>query len=146
MKRLIDMTEPELRQLLDLMATALMEAANVSEVEKPHFTLLLWNDPAVAQYVCNCDRSDVIKALRESADRLERNMDVPRGLGASGHYPDGKLNGRDEGELTFAVGSDRRLGKVLLTFGKPVAWMGMGTKQALQMSDALRWHATKIGG
>ena len=145
MKRLTDMTEPELQELLDLMATAVMEAANVSHVERPHFTLLVWNDPAVAQYVCNCERADVIKALREAADRLESRSDVPRGLGATGDFPEGKLNDKDEGGLTYAVGSDKRIGKVILTFGKPVAWMGMGRSDALQMADAIRWHATKIG-
>jgi hypothetical protein len=78
MKQLTDMTEPELRELMNLMAAGVTAAAELSNVEKPYFTLLVWNDPHVGQYICNCERADVIKALRETADRLERRMDIPR--------------------------------------------------------------------
>lgn len=39
-------------------------------------TLLVWefNKPGLANYVSNGDRSDMIKALRETADRLEKNQ------------------------------------------------------------------------
>lgn len=46
------------------------------------FTLLLWTSSMTggkgAHYVSNCEREDVIKALRETADRLERQM-LPHG-------------------------------------------------------------------
>jgi hypothetical protein len=148
-KTLRDMTEPELKELMDAMGKQIVAVAAVLEVEKPHFALLLFNDPEIAQYVCNCERSDVIKAFREAADRLEGRetldrVEFPPGLGATGEYPDGKFNAKDEGELNFAVGSDRKTGKVMMTFGKPVAWIGMRPKEALDMSDALRYHASKV--
>lgn len=39
-------------------------------------TLLVWefNKPGLANYVSNGDRSGMIKALRETADRLEKNQ------------------------------------------------------------------------
>lgn len=78
MKLLKDMTEPQLRIALDVMAAKLMRTAELLEIEQPRFVLLLFNDPKVSQYVCNCERADMIHALREAADRLERMEDIPR--------------------------------------------------------------------
>ena len=73
-----DMTEPELRVLMSDLARVVVLACDVKGVERPHFALLVFNDPRIAQYVCNCERADVIKAMRECADRLEANQDLPR--------------------------------------------------------------------
>jgi hypothetical protein len=78
MKRLEDMTEPELEQLMTLASHAVEEAAKVLGVEKPLFCLMMFNDPRVAQYIANCERASVIEAMRETADRLERREDVER--------------------------------------------------------------------
>lgn len=76
MKYLEDMTEPELRALMNQLAIVVQDRAAESLVERPLFVLLLFNDPAVAQYVANCNRADVVRALREAADRLEGRQDV----------------------------------------------------------------------
>lgn len=78
MKRLEDMTEPELARLMTSMAKAVEKVAEVLGVEKPHFALVVFNDPRVGQYVANCERRPMIAALRETADRLEAREDVPR--------------------------------------------------------------------
>lgn len=46
------------------------------------FTLLVFGEgePGISNYISNCSRDDMIKALRETADRLERNEDNPRTL------------------------------------------------------------------
>jgi len=79
--RLEDMTEPELQRLCHMEGQAVEQVAAALSVEKPLFVLLLFNDPKVAQYVCNCRREDVIKAMRECALRLEGRQDVPRSEG-----------------------------------------------------------------
>jgi hypothetical protein len=78
MKRLEDMTEPELRHLMNTLGWRLEDGCTILGVEKPRFVLVLFNDPHIAQYAANCERSDIIKAMRETADRLERNEDVTR--------------------------------------------------------------------
>ena len=78
MKLLRDMTEPELAELMTAMGNQIKATAAVMEVESPHFALLLFNDPEIAQYVANCDRRDVILALRECATRLERRETLER--------------------------------------------------------------------
>jgi hypothetical protein len=78
MKRLEDMTEPELAAVMRFLAEVLVEAAAAAKIETPRFCLLLFNDPRVAQYVGNCERATMIEALREAADRLERHEDLAR--------------------------------------------------------------------
>lgn len=78
MKLLKDMTEPELRHTMSTLARQIVTTATMLGVEKPMFVLLLFNDPAVAQYVANCERKGVIEALLEAAGRLQRNEDIPR--------------------------------------------------------------------
>lgn len=81
MKQLRDMTEPELKNYFRYLAT-------VVEGELPPgpgargkalFTLLVFEEPElISQYVSNCRREDMIKVLRETADRLEAREDVTR--------------------------------------------------------------------
>lgn len=77
-KKLEDMTEPELKRLMNAMAGAVERAARSLNVEYPHFALVVFNDPRIAQYISNCTRDTMIEAMRETADRLERRQDVPR--------------------------------------------------------------------
>lgn len=41
------------------------------------FTILVFpfNEPGVSNYISNANREDMIKALRETADRLEQKQD-----------------------------------------------------------------------
>lgn len=45
---------------------------------KCNFVLLVTDESNVAQYAANCRREDVVKFLRETADRLEQQQDIPR--------------------------------------------------------------------
>ena len=47
------------------------------------FALLIFrfDGPGPADYVSNAERVDMIKALRETADRLEAGQDIPRTAG-----------------------------------------------------------------
>ena len=78
MKRLEDMTEPELKRLMTTVAKAIEHTAANLGVEKPLFALVMFNDPKVAQYIGNCRREEIILSMRETADRLERKEDVTR--------------------------------------------------------------------
>lgn len=60
-------------------------------------------------------------------------------LGATGEFPEGKLNASDEGELRCAI--LHKDGQVGIQFGKPVAWFAMGPKLARQLADLLIHHA-----
>lgn len=77
MKQLVDMTEPELRDL----TTAVLNAVKSRLPRGTGFVVLFWpfsEHPGISQYGSNARRPDMIRALREAADRLERREDVTR--------------------------------------------------------------------
>lgn len=73
-----------------------------------------------------------------------REDDIRDLLGATGQFPLGKLTPSDEGELKLAIG--RKDGKVVLVFGKPVAWIGFTAEQAREIAQMLVEHATAADG
>jgi hypothetical protein len=60
-------------------------------------------------------------------------------LGATGAFPDGKLDKSDEGELRMAVSSGN--GLVRIDFGKPVAWFAIPANHAKELAALLMRHA-----
>lgn len=76
MKLLQDMTEVELRALTTEILNVLKELLP----DETCFTVLFspFGSHGIAQYGSNANRSDMIRALCETADRLERRQDVPR--------------------------------------------------------------------
>ena len=61
------------------------------------------------------------------------------GLGATNSFPMGKLNKNDRGELKLAIGEEN--GKIVLNFGKPVAWIGFSPEQAMEIALSLMEHS-----
>jgi len=87
----------------------------------------------------NLDKSD----MKEKLFDLEQKLDVPfkdrfhnkEDIGATGKFPEGKLNKTDEGEIRFAVAIENN--KVVLYFGKPVAWLGCTKQQAMDIAKTI---------
>lgn len=63
-------------------------------------------------------------------------------LGATGKFPQGKLNETDEGELQFGVAHDDQF--VHVNFGKPIAWFALGPDDAVALGALLTHHAKMI--
>jgi hypothetical protein len=63
-------------------------------------------------------------------------------LGATGDFPQGKLNDDDEGGLRIAISTDQ--GNVAVYFGTPVSWFALPPDAALDMAEALRHHAMEL--
>jgi hypothetical protein len=63
-------------------------------------------------------------------------------LGATGRFPQGKLNDDDAGELQFGVAHTSE--KVVINFGKPIAWVGMDPDQADAFAQLIVQHAMNI--
>jgi hypothetical protein len=76
--KLEDLDEVELGKLMKACALSIEQVFRYVELERPLFTLLIWNDPKIAQYICNCPRTTAIEAIRETADRLAARDDVTR--------------------------------------------------------------------
>lgn len=82
-----------------------------------------------------------IKAEREDSFKEKLKSFERPTFGATGQYPMGSLDKSDEGEIAFGITSHR--GKVIINFGKPVAWLGMDAHQAADLAGALMKHAAR---
>jgi hypothetical protein len=78
MERLEDLTEPQRRAILNILASRLDETLKDMGFELPLFAVVLFNDPKKCLYVANGSRPDLIRALRETADWLECEENVRR--------------------------------------------------------------------
>lgn len=76
LERLEDLTEPELQAL----TTEILHAVKARLPAETGFAVLFFpmGQPGVAQYGSNCRREDMVKTLREAADRLAKREDIPR--------------------------------------------------------------------
>ena len=63
-------------------------------------------------------------------------------LGATGEFPDGKIDQHDEGELNIGMRVEGE--NVIIDFGKPVVWLGFPPEVARNMAAMLIEHANRI--
>lgn len=86
--------------------------------------------------------------MKGSLARLQEQLKDHRaeGVGATGRHPEGHLGEQDEGEIQFAIAADKKGGKVLIDFGKPVAWVGMSAQQARELGVTLCRKAGDVDG
>ena len=85
---------------------------------------------------------DDLKPDREAAERLRALLWEHLAIGATRRFPDGKITESDEGEIRFAV--SHAGGKVLIHFGKPVAWLGLGRHHVVELIKILQKHADEL--
>lgn len=52
-------------------------------------------------------------------------------------YPNGRMGAEDDGLLSYAVAVDRRNQTVVLRFGKPVEWIGLGVEDIKDLQNRL---------
>jgi hypothetical protein len=76
--------------------------------------------------------------MNESNDIRDflKNQQKEMGLGATGEFPEGRLDECDEGELKIAVGA--KDSNVIINFGKPVAWLALDAKRARSLAELLQ--------
>ncbi len=60
-------------------------------------------------------------------------------------YPAGRMGAEDDGELAYAIATDDKYHTIVIRFGKPVEWVGLGLKEATELRDQLteRLHALR---
>ena len=63
-------------------------------------------------------------------------------LGPTKQFPEGKLTPEDEGEIK--IGVICKDGKVVLHFGKPIAWIGFPPHQALELAKLLKERGLEL--
>lgn len=77
----------------------------------------------------------------EKRELMRKLLDPTSFAGATGEHPQGKIDGHDEGEFQFRIGS--KDGKVILDFGSPVQWLGMPAQQASDLASKLLRQARR---
>lgn len=63
-------------------------------------------------------------------------------MGFERQYPEGRLNGDDEGAVEMAIVVDE--GVVKIVFKKPVSWIGLPKDLALKMANLLFLKAAEL--
>jgi len=65
-------------------------------------------------------------------------------LGPTGRFPRGRLNRKDRGELSLAIGLNEAKHTVELHFGTELTWLGLGPDEAEVLGRALLEGAAKL--
>ncbi len=60
------------------------------------------------------------------------------------HFPRGKLVREDEGELQMAIALLPDKKTLLIDFGKPVAWLGLGKREVRALIEGLTKHEAEM--
>jgi hypothetical protein len=63
---------------------------------------------------------------------------------AKPRFPDGKLSDDDQGELAFAIASDKVKNVVVIRFTKPVDWLGLDKRTTLLLANLLLEKSKEI--
>lgn len=58
----------------------------------------------------------------------------------------GRMGAEDAGDLAYAITTDARKGVIVIKFGKPVEWIGLGIVEAEQLRDQLSERLMELRG
>ncbi len=77
------------------------------------------------------------------AETIRRFMEQMEGK-PKREYPAGRMGHDDDGVLSYAVAADRVHNKILVRFGKPVEWIGLGRADTEQLIDCLQQRLNEL--
>ena len=83
----------------------------------------------------------IVQMLSTMAPEFKAEVLKHLGLGATGNYPNGKLDPTDQGELRLMISHSADGQIIRLDFGKPTAWIGLPKEHAMQLAVLLLEHA-----
>ena len=63
---------------------------------------------------------------------------------ANRQYSQGRMSAEDDGDLAIAVGVDPQRKIIIINFGKPVAWIGLGIAETEELIEALKDKIDKL--
>ena len=82
---------------------------------------------------------------RELHDLRKRFLEQVEG-NAKREWSAGRMGGDDEGDLSYAMTTDAKRGVIVINYGKPVVWVGLGIKEAEQLRDQLTERLLELRG
>lgn len=83
--------------------------------------------------------SELMNELRSKLDE-----ETTTKFGATGRFPEGKLQRDDQGEIQFGVACDPATRKVVIEFGTPVKWLATNAEQAIELGELLIRHGKRL--
>ena len=81
----------------------------------------------------------------EELAHMRRLIDQMNGT-AKREYPKGRMGAEDDGALSYAVATDTRRSTIVIRFGKPVEWIGLGIEDAERLRDELTERLMELRG
>lgn len=128
---------------LDAMQRYVHKAIIDADLDGSIFDAIQWPTEKPPALITIDDRALTFDGTWPRLDDLRKFQPWNKRLsGATGDFPQGKLNGDDQGGLRMAIGV--KDGVIVVDFGKPVAWLGLDKATALALSDNLRKHASSL--
>lgn len=108
-------------------------------------TSLPYPAPRCGVWIVRCSQCGVsVGIIAAGRPDDPRSVRVPCKLGATGDFPEGKLDETDEGELQIALSSDPAQRVVRLDFGKKIAWLALPPQTARLLAADLAQKAEEL--
>ncbi len=61
-------------------------------------------------------------------------------------WPGGRMGGDDDGQLAYAIATDKPHGAIVIKFPKQVDWLGLDIESATQLRDQLTERILELRG
>lgn len=81
----------------------------------------------------------------EQLENMRRLVDQMNG-NARREYPKGRMGHEDDGSLSYAIAADPRHGTIVIRFGKPVEWIGLGIDDVDALIEKLTEKKLELRG
>ena len=82
---------------------------------------------------------------RVQSELMRRFIDQINGT-AKRQYPAGRMGAEDDGQLSYALATDDRNQTIIMRFGKPVEWVGLGVHDAEELIQSLTERVLYLKG
>lgn len=82
---------------------------------------------------------------KPQSDLIQRFMDQANGT-ARREWSAGRMGGEDDGDLAYSMATDTKRQVIVIRFGKPVEWIGLGVEEATQLRDSLNERIMALRG
>lgn len=81
----------------------------------------------------------------EELNNMRRFIEQMNGT-ARREYPAGRMGAADDGALSFAIAADAKHQTVIVRFGKPVEWIGLGIDDIDRLIEQLTEKKLELRG
>lgn len=81
------------------------------------------------------NQSELVKRFLEQINGTARRQ-----------YPAGRMGAEDDGQLSYAMANDDKHQTIVIRFGKPIEWVGLGLTEAVELRDQLTERIAALRG